>query len=162
MGVTAPPTTPEGFLGNLEVETLSLDGHVIMRLRGELDLSSAEIFADAARHAHAEGSPTIVLDLSALDFIDSSGLRQLVVALQRQRDNGGDVVLRAPTDRTRRLLEIVGLDRIFTIASGTEVLAAADSGHSSTPEKELGPEQPHVGRPPTNGSAEALAEANRS
>ena len=134
MGVTTPPTTPEGFLRDLEIESVIVDGQATLRLRGELDVSSAEIFADAARLLHAQGTATIVLDLSALEFIDSSGLRQFVMALKRQRAIGGDVVLRAPTDRTRRVLEILGLDTIFTIACGGEVLAAADSGHSSTTE----------------------------
>lgn len=156
MGLTGPHTTPEGFLGTLEVESLTVGSQVTLRLRGELDPSSVEIFAAAARRVEAEGTPTIVLDLSALEFIDSSGLRQLVVTLKRQREIGGDVVLRSPTDRTRRLLEIVGLDKVFTIASGTEVFAAADSGHSATPEEGRTPSRPH-GRPLTDGSAEALA-----
>jgi anti-sigma B factor antagonist len=160
--VTALPPTPEGYAGSLGIESLIVDGQVILRLRGELDLSSAEIFADAARHVHAEGVPVIVLDASALEFIDSSGLRQLVVALKRQREIGGDVVLRAPTDRTRRLLEIVGLDNIFTIAADTEVAAAADSGHSSTPEGDPGFEHPHESRPPMHVSVEGRAETDGS
>jgi anti-anti-sigma factor len=56
-----------------------------------------------------------VLDLTALSFIDSSGISQLIVALKRQRELGGDVILRSPPDQARRVLEIAGLTRVFTI-----------------------------------------------
>lgn len=158
--MTGSPTTPECPIGNLNVEWMIVDGQAILRLFGELDVSTAESFADAARLAHAHGTPTIVLDLSGLEFIDSSGLRQFVVALKRQREVGGDVVLRAPTDRTRRVLEIVGLANIFTIHAGDEVVGTGGSGQHSTLEGELGKNVDVMPRP-TGGSAEALAEANR-
>ena len=57
----------------------------------------------------------LVVDLSGLTFIDSTGLHELVVALKRQRARGGEIVLRAPSAQTMRVLEIVGLDQLFTI-----------------------------------------------
>ena len=57
-----------------------------------------------------------MLDLSTLDFIDSCGLREFVVARKRQQEIGGDVILRSPSEQTLRILEIVGLTQIFAIA----------------------------------------------
>lgn len=54
-------------------------------------------------------------DLSAPEFIDSTGLNTLVVAVKRQRETGGDIVLRAPRAETLKVLEIVGLTQVFAI-----------------------------------------------
>ena len=46
----------------------------------------------------------------------ASGLSEIVVARKRQQEIGGHVILRSPTEQTLRILEIVGLTQIFTIA----------------------------------------------
>lgn len=99
----------------LDVEPFGLQGGLGLRLTGELDLATAGRLREALEEAHDRGQKTVVLDLSELRFIDSSGLHELVVAFNRQRAAGGDVILRAPTDQTRRVLEIVGLAKLFTI-----------------------------------------------
>ena len=61
----------------------------VIRLEGELDLDSARSFEAELRRA--EGSPvtTIVVDLSGLEFIDSSGISVLVYAAERSRADSG-------------------------------------------------------------------------
>ena len=110
--MTATPLTSEGG-GRLEVESVVLDGNALIRLRGDLD--SADRFGEATQLVYAAGVPTLLVDLSELDFIDSSGLRELVVAHRRQVEIGGGIVLRAPNDRVRRVLDIVGLDQVLKI-----------------------------------------------
>ena len=100
-----------------DVETVAAERHVELRLAGELDIGTAGHFRQAFRRAEAEGAAALVVDLSALRFIDSTGLHELVVAHKRQRARGGCVVLQAPTAQTRRVLEVVGLDQLFTIRS---------------------------------------------
>ena len=113
--MTAAPTTPSGG-GNLRVESLLVEGEAVLRLSGELDMHSADLFAEAARLVPAHGIPTLVLDLSELSFIDSTGLRELVVAFTAQREIGGDLVLRAPSEHVRRVIDIVGLTDMLTMA----------------------------------------------
>ena len=101
--------------GDFNVTTSTWDGQVVLRLTGELDAGTAprlrkELDALGDRRAN-----TLVLDLAALTFIDSSGLHELVVALKRQREAGGDLMLREPSLSTRRVLEIVGLSQVLTI-----------------------------------------------
>lgn len=112
--MTAARKTPER-VGNFTVESLVVDGQAVLRLSGDLDMASAELLGEAARRVHAEGILCLVLDLSALDFVDSSGLNQFVAALKRQRGIGGEVVLQAPTAQVKRVLEIVGMNEIFAI-----------------------------------------------
>jgi anti-sigma B factor antagonist len=97
------------------VDTVELDGHAELRLVGELDMGTAPRLAAALEPVYEHGVATLVLDLSQLQFIDSTGLSHLVKALKRQQTHGGDVVLHAPTDQTRRVLELVGMTTLFTI-----------------------------------------------
>jgi anti-anti-sigma factor len=98
---------------SFRVEADEAEGRVELRLVGELDLGTA----GRVRSAFAEtpASATVVVDLAELDFIDSSGLHELVVALKRQRAGGGDIILRNPSGPTLRVLEIVGLTKLFAI-----------------------------------------------
>ena len=103
-----------GTLTAFDVETVSLGSHVELRLAGELDVGTAGHFRRMF-HRLDERAGTVVVDLSALTFIDSTGLHELVVAYKAQQAAGGELILQAPSAQTRRVLEIVGLDRLFPI-----------------------------------------------
>jgi anti-anti-sigma factor len=83
----------------------------MLRLTGELDMAGADRFE---RLLTADGSldaRTFVVDLRRLTFIDSSGLRALIMADGRVRDGGGRfVVVRGP-DRVNQVLEITGVSQ---------------------------------------------------
>jgi anti-sigma B factor antagonist len=88
----------------------SRDGAIVIELAGELDLYNApELRAGLAR-ALAGATGRIVVDLSSVDFIDSTALGVLIEA-RAQRDGGGDLRLAAPQLETRRTLQVSGLDR---------------------------------------------------
>jgi anti-anti-sigma factor len=108
------PVKPDTFT-LFDVETVASDGVAELRLAGELDIGTAGRFRQVLRQVYEAGVATVVVDLSALTFIDSTGLHELVVAQKRQRASGGEIVLQAPTAQTRRVLEIVGLNQLFTI-----------------------------------------------
>jgi anti-sigma B factor antagonist len=82
---------------------------------GELDIDTVSRPEAVLAPVYEHGIATPVLDLSQLRFIDSSGLNQLVMALKRQQERHGQVVLHGPTDQTLRVLELVGLTKLFTI-----------------------------------------------
>ena len=105
-----------GFgMGEFRVEQHVNDGHAVLRLLGEVDFETAPDLDAALTKVERLGVSRIVLDMSGLTFIDTSGLNRLVLALKRQRENGGDVVLQSPRRQTMRVLEIVGLTNVFTI-----------------------------------------------
>ena len=89
------------------------------RLVGEVDLFTAPRLQERLSSLFDEGVRTLTLDISQLDFIDTTGLAELVVALKRHRAGGGDVVLHCPRPSTARVLEISGLDRVFTVTADT-------------------------------------------
>jgi anti-anti-sigma factor len=82
------------------------DLHVVA-LHGELDIATADGLAEALV---AVAGSTLVVDLSDLTFMDSTGIGTLVVARNRVLANGqGQMVLTRPTAIVRKALEIVGL-----------------------------------------------------
>jgi len=87
------------------------------RLVGEVDLFTAPRLHEGLSVLFDEGVRTLTLDLSELEFIDSTGLAELVLALERHRAGGGDVLLRCPSPSTAKLLEISGLDRVFVVTT---------------------------------------------
>jgi anti-sigma B factor antagonist len=81
-------------------------GHVVVTLRGELDIVNAAAVAAALETAAARG-PRVIVDLAELDFIDASGVGALARGRKRARDDGGDLLLVAPQRRVRVVLEII-------------------------------------------------------
>jgi anti-sigma B factor antagonist len=96
----------------------------VVKLGGELDLYNAPQVRDGLKQAIAEGAARIVVDLSEVEFIDSTALGVLIEARGRM-DNGRAFLLAAPGLETRRALEISGLDRHFSVHdSVSEALVA--------------------------------------
>lgn len=89
-------------------------GAVRITLRGELDVDTAPALWAAIDRAIADGVLSIVLDLSELSFSDSTGLGVFVRAGKELRDAGGGLTLRHPDERITRLLEITGLQEVFS------------------------------------------------
>jgi anti-sigma B factor antagonist len=62
-----------------------------------------------------EGGPRIVVELSAVTFMDSSGLGALVGALKTARQAGGDLRIAAPSEQVVMVLQLSNLDRVLTL-----------------------------------------------
>jgi anti-sigma B factor antagonist len=86
----------------------------VVRLAGELDLYNAPQVRGALTDACADSPNRIVVDLSEVEFIDSTALGVLIEA-RTQLDNRRAFLLAAPGLETKRALEISGLDRHFTV-----------------------------------------------
>jgi anti-anti-sigma factor len=85
---------------------------------GELDLAVAEMLGDRLRHLRNEGY-AVRLDLADLDFIDSSGFRELVIALSDARSDGARLDIEPTlTEPVRRAIELAGLQAHLWPESG--------------------------------------------
>lgn len=98
----------------LSIEITTADDEAVLALGGELDPHTAGSLADAIAALDPPAS-RVVLDLSALTFVDSAGLRVLLAANQELTGQGRAFVLRSPTETARRILEITGLLDVLTI-----------------------------------------------
>ncbi len=95
---------PEG----LAVEETVGDGAVTIALVGELDLASVPVLERRLEAVERDRPGRIVIDLTGLSFIDSSGLRVLLLAAGRAREGEHELLLTQPTDAVRRVLEMTG------------------------------------------------------
>jgi anti-sigma B factor antagonist len=91
-----------------------IDGGCIVRLAGELDLYNAQAVREALTAASADGPKKVIVDLSQVEFIDSTALGVLIEARTKLPDRQG-FILAGPGLETRRALEISGLDRHFAV-----------------------------------------------
>jgi anti-sigma B factor antagonist len=95
----------DGF--QIATERQGANAHV--RLAGEFDIAAVEKFEAELRQVEQESPSEIVIDLSSLTFIDSSGLRMLLQVDREARQNGFDLVLLGPAQSVRRVFETTGL-----------------------------------------------------
>ena len=94
---------------------VSGDGRsVCLRLDGEVDAGTARLVEDAMSPALDPRCTRLVVDLADVSFMDSSGLRVLVVARNALDDRGAEMVIAGDNDQLRRLFEISGLTSAFT------------------------------------------------
>lgn len=85
-----------------------------LELNGRFDAFAAPAVSEALDRLGQPGA-TLVVDLSAVEFIDSTGLATLVQAMKRQQAISGSLILKSPTDAVRVILELTRLDRAFAI-----------------------------------------------
>jgi anti-sigma B factor antagonist len=71
--------------GAFNIEVVSADEEIRVRLEGELDVATAPALDEALVQAEASGATTIVIDLTRVSFIDSTGLRALLEASARDQ-----------------------------------------------------------------------------
>jgi anti-sigma B factor antagonist len=81
----------------------------VLELFGELDLDGAPELERELRLAESREPQTLLVDLSGLDFIDSSGIAVLVHATERSRQNGNSLTLLRGSPAVDRIVELTGL-----------------------------------------------------
>lgn len=106
----------------LDVRIDERDTWTVVTLTGQLDVATAPGFRQSLQEAQYVGAQRVVVDLSGVEFLDSFGLGVLVGGLRRARMHGGRLVLAAPSDRIRQILEITSLDTAFHLADSVDVV----------------------------------------
>lgn len=107
------------------VTTSQHEAVFILGFGGDIDVASAVTVRDALDRVIAAGHHRIVLDLSEVRFIDSTGLGVMVGRLKAVRDLGGDMHLVCASPRIARVLAITSLDEVFTIHESVDDAVAA-------------------------------------
>lgn len=84
-------------------------------MHGAINVYSASVVGQAIQSLIADGARTVVLDLTYVSSIDTSGVGTLVGNAKSLASVGGSISLVGANDRVKRLLERVNLDRYFVI-----------------------------------------------
>lgn len=101
----------------LNVSSRFQDDHTIVTICGEIDLYTAPRLQSELAGLLADGMPArVIADMSGVEFCDSTGMNVLLACLRRARERGGDLELAAPRPAVRKILQVTGLDSVFTLA----------------------------------------------
>jgi anti-anti-sigma factor len=103
----------EGLL-RLEREVSGDGSSVRLRLDGEVDVSTAHLVEDALLPALDLRCTRLIMDLADVEFMDSSGIRVLVVTRNALDERGAEMVIVDAKDHVRRVFELSGLSGAFT------------------------------------------------
>jgi anti-sigma B factor antagonist len=108
----------------LKVTTRSQGDHTVMSVAGEIDLYTApRLHSELMSALPADGQVRLVVDMSKVDFCDSTGMNVLLAAHRRAKEHGGDLQLAGPRSATRKVLQVTGLESVFTVIDSAAELA---------------------------------------
>ena len=95
---------------DLKVDTRNEGDVAVLAASGEVDVFTAPDLDRAIEAQLAEGRSQLVVDLSSVSFLDSTGLGVLVKGLKGARESGGSLRLVVTSERIRKIFDITGLD----------------------------------------------------
>jgi anti-anti-sigma factor len=105
------------------------DDSVVVTVRGNIDIDSGATLATTLDQVLDRPEPRVVIDMSGIEFCDSTGLSALVVGHNRALASGGWLRLAAPGQFLGRLLDTVGLTpRLAVYATVGDALMGRDGG----------------------------------
>jgi anti-anti-sigma factor len=101
----------------LKVSSRSQGDHELVVATGEIDLYTAPRLQSelAAVIASAAPASRVVVDMSGVEFCDSTGMNVLLSCLRQARERGGELELADPRPAVRKILSVTGLDAVFTV-----------------------------------------------
>ena len=112
-------------MAHLSLETAVRDGAAVIALTGELDLAGAVTLEQELERLEPDLSGAIVLDLRGVEFMDSSGLRAIAVAMQRTQDRGRRFALVPGAAQVMRVFEVTRMvERLEFVTDPAEVIGA--------------------------------------
>ena len=97
-----------------------LDDIVQLKLVGRLDLEGTQTISDKFAFATTANRGKFIIDLSAVSFLTSIGIRMLMTSAKAQMNRGGKLVLAAPQPHIRQVIEASGIDQLIELTSDVE------------------------------------------
>ena len=117
---------------NFKMETCTLDKELpVIQLEGEVDVYTAPQLKQQMIALLEGGARQVVVDLTQVEYLDSTALGVLIGGLKRLREMDGNLVLVCPIPRIRRVFEITGLDKIFDMCNSVDE-ARSSAGKETT------------------------------
>ncbi|MFE6308507.1 STAS domain-containing protein [Nocardiopsis changdeensis] len=98
---------------------------VIVAVEGELDIATTNDLQEHVRSAIEDHGPWLILDMSGLDFMDSSGLNVIINAYRTVRERDGALALAALNERVTKVVRLVGLHRQVPVHQTVATAVAA-------------------------------------
>lgn len=100
---------------NFEFAVRDANGRRTIVLRGDLDAYTGPRFSDCLAEAVNGGRGDLAVDMSAVSFVDSSGIAILVATAKQLRDRGNTLVIQSPPRMVGKLLEMTGVSKLVRL-----------------------------------------------
>ena len=110
---------------DLTLATREVDGRAVVAVSGEIDVYTAPKLRDCITELVGGGSYDIVIDLEAVEFLDSTGLGVLVGGLKKVRAHDGSLELVCTQERLLKIFRITGLAKVFVIRESADPAPAS-------------------------------------
>ena len=110
---------------HLEVREETTDDGTVLIPVGDIDLSRAPALRQHLSRVLGGGADRIIIDLSEVPYMDSSGVATFVEAMQLARKRGSKLILCGLQERVRGIFEIARLDMVFTIFASRDEARSA-------------------------------------
>lgn len=114
---------PGGGGSSLVVQIQTKDGVQYVLPKGDVDMTASPTLRTELKKAQSSRPQRLIIDLTGVPYMDSSGVATLVEAMQIARKNSTRMVLCGMTDKVRSIFEIARLDTVFVIAETAEAAA---------------------------------------
>lgn len=109
----------------LGLDVRQVSGRPVLYVTGEIDIYTAPLFKQAVVNLVSEGTHNIVIDLTGVTFMDSSGFGTLLGATRRLRPGGGGLHLAGANSTIQRMLRLTRLDSIMQVHESAEAAVQA-------------------------------------
>jgi anti-anti-sigma factor len=121
------PATPSADIPQFEISSeRSPDDVCVVRVAGEMDIAHEKELRSELERAVSADSAGVVVDLTDCDFIDSSGVRALLVSRETQREEADRAAfaIAASSDQILRILSVMGVDKAIPVRPTVEDASA--------------------------------------
>jgi anti-sigma B factor antagonist len=121
-----------GWEARLIVEKKHLENFTVLYVEGLIKLGeSAEFFSSALENVLKNESTNVIIDFTKIDYIDSTGIGELVGYLGKFTNQNRKLVLVNPSERIQKLLKLAKLDSVFKIYATEEEAIGSESSTSA-------------------------------
>jgi anti-sigma B factor antagonist len=100
----------------IDIQVEAHDEELVVSVVGDLDMATSPTLSNVLRSSPPSHG-TVVLDLSRVDFMGSSGVATIIDAREDLAGRGQDLVLRLPSDPVQRVLALTGVDELLALPS---------------------------------------------
>jgi anti-sigma B factor antagonist len=119
----------------LQVERIGADGYELLAVKGEIDIATSPRLIASLNDAVTDSSHSVVVDLAAVEFMDSTGLALLVRAHRRLRGRGRGFAVVCPDGHVRRIFELTDMLETLRVSPSREAaISALGDGHPPGPD----------------------------
>ena len=99
----------------IEIENRTVERGAVIAVRGQVDMSTSPALRRALRECVAAQAALLVVNLTAVGYMDSSGVATMVEGLKASQSGGKSFVLLKPSESVMKVLQLARLDSVFTI-----------------------------------------------